>query len=219
MLPFALFAAVAVNMSRTADEDTVRRRNREEVVDSTDDLGDRIREIGDSMTRQMRRENAALVRASETEKPDLIDLCDVFDVGVREQRMDDGLCGWIEEYDFLDSRRCRIVVNSTHVEWRRRFTTAVMLGHHHYHRDLFDRRAGRGANAGRSYVQIEGSPFWNPAIDAACERRASVFAIQLLMPRGTMLHLVEQGLDAPAIAQRLCLSEKVTQKRMETLRD
>lgn len=219
MFPFALFAAVAVNMSRTADEDTVRRRTRNETHDTTADLDDRIQEIGDSMARQMRREDAALTRARETEKPDLIDLCDVFDVAVREQRMDDDLCGWIEEYDHLDSRRCRIIVNSSHPEWRRRFTIAAMLGHHHYHRDLFDRRAGSGANAGRSYVQVEGSPFWNPAIDADCERRASVFAIQLLMPRKTMLRLVEEGLDAPAIARRLCLSEKVAQKRMETLRD
>jgi Zn-dependent peptidase ImmA (M78 family) len=165
----------------------------------------------------MRRENAALARARRTEKPDLIELCDVFDVAVREQRMDDDLCGWIEEYDFLDSRRCRIVVNSAHVEWRRRFTIAVMLGHHHYHRDLFDRRAGRGANAGRSYVQIEDSPRWNPAINAACERRASVFAIQLLMAGDTMLRLVGEGLDAQAIAKRLCVSEKVAQKRIETL--
>jgi len=216
MFPFALFAAVAVNMSRSADEDAVRRRDRSEPTFSLDD---RIQEIGDSMARQMSRENAALARARRTEKPDLVELCDVFDVGIREQRMDDDLCGWIEEYDLLDSRRCRIVVNSAHVEWRRRFTIAVMLGHHHYHRDLFDRRAGRGANAGRSYVQIEDSPRWNPAINAACERRASVFAIQLLMDRDTILRLVGEGLDVQTIAARLCVSEKVASKRIETMRD
>lgn len=216
MFPFALAAAVAVNMIRRADEDAVRRRTRTETPEN--DLDVRIREIGDSMQRQMRREHKALERARSTEKADLVDLCDVFDVAVVQKTMDDDLCGWIEEYDFLDSRRSRIVVNASHTEERRRFTIAHMLGHQYYHRDLFDRRAKRGANADRSYDQKQGSPWWNPAIDAACKSRANRFAVDLLTAKPMMLRLMGDGLDAPAIAARLCISEKAALMRMEMLR-
>lgn len=218
MFPFALAAAVAVNMARTADENAVRRRARTETHEDGNDLDARIREIGDSMQRQMRREHKAIERARSTEKADLVDLCDVFDVTIREKRMDDDLCGWIEEYDLLDSRRSRIVVNASHTEERRRFTIVHMLGHQYYHRDMFDRRAKRGANADRSYDQKEGSPWWNPAIDAACKSRANRFAVDLLTAKPMMLRLMGDGLDAPAIAARLCISEKVARMRMEMLR-
>jgi len=216
MFPIALFAAIAVNHARRANEDDARRRATSGATRIEDD---RIGEIGESISRQMRREARAIERARSTEMPDLVELCDVFDVAVRDRTLEDDLCGWIEEYDLLDSRRCRIVVNASHAESRRRFTIAHMLGHHYYHRDMFDRRAGQGANADRSYDQKEGSPWWNPAIGTACKRRANTFAMQLLMPKPIMLRLMEEGLDAARIAERLCLSERVARMRMEMLRN
>lgn len=211
MFPIALFSAVMVqHVRRAADEESRRRRS---PAETDAERSERHRILLDSISRQTRREQKAIRLARSIEKPSLIDLCDAFDVGVREQAMPDDLCGWIEPRE----DGSEIVVNSTHAESRRRFTVAHMLGHHYYHRDLFDRRAGRGANADRSYDQKAGAPWWNPAIDAAAKSRANRFAIRILMPTDVMRRLMAEGLGADAIAERLCITERAAALRMEMI--
>lgn len=212
MFPTALFAAVMVQHARRAADEGARRRERRTETEA--ERSERHRDLLDSISRQTRREQKAIRLARSAEKPALVDLCDAFDVGLREQAMSDDLCGWIEARE----NGSTIVVNSAHPESRRRFTTAHMLGHHYYHRDLFDRRAERGANADRSYDQKQDGPWWNPAIDAAAKIRANRFAIRVLMPSDMIRRLVDEGLDADAIAERLCITQRAAALRMEMVR-
>jgi Zn-dependent peptidase ImmA (M78 family) len=216
MFPFALFAAVAVNHVRRADEEDERRTRRD--AERHDSLSTRQEEFVESVLRETDRHHAALRMAKATEKADLQSLCESLGIRLREEAMDDGLCGWIETHRSKYEDHYVIVVNRSHAETRRRFTIAHMLGHHYYHRDMFDRKAKHGANADRGCDQKRDAPWFNPMIDAACKRRANNFAVGLLMPHDTVRRLMREGLDAEAIADRLCITVTAAEIRMKGIR-
>lgn len=211
--PIALFAAVVTNMRRSAAEDDARRAKRD--AERDEDLSPRTQDVVDRIGRSWRRDDAAYAFARQQEKPDLALLCTALGIKLREETLPEGVCGRIEirrvSYDYLYD----IVVNADDTETRRRFTIAHMLGHKHYHGDMFDHRAKRGANADASYNQVAGEPWYNPAMDAKCRTRANNFAVGLLMPHARMVRLIREGLDAEAIAKRLCISVRTAELRIE----
>lgn len=215
--PIALFAAAIVNMRRSAAEDDKRRakRDAERSAERDGDLSPRTQDIVDRIGRSWRRDDAAYTFARRQEKPDLELLCTALGIKLREEAMPEGICGRIEirqvSYEYLYD----IVVNATHTETRRRFTIAHMLGHKYYHGDMFDHRAKRGANADTSYNQVSREPWYNPAMDAKCKSRANNFAVGLLMPHARMVRLIREGLDAEAIAKRLCITVRTAELRIE----
>lgn len=214
MFPFALVAAIAANHVRRADEDDARRRR----VDASDREGASLRRAAavESIGAQMDRVRDALAHARSHPKPDLDLLAGVMDIEIRRIRMlRDDICGWTRP---IDIGKWRIALNAAHPETRRRFTIACMLGHNHYHRDLMRFGTGIGANANRSYEQIEDAPFHNPSIGRPEIMRASKFAIELLMPTALVKDMLDQGMDAHSIATMMCVTNRVAEIRIEGLR-
>lgn len=218
--PIALFVAAVVNMRRSAAEDDARsaKRDAERSAARDDDLSPRTQDVVDRIGRSWRRDSAAYALARTQEKPDLGLLCEALGIKLREEAMPESVCGRIEIRRVSYEHLYDIVVNAAHTETRRRFTIAHMLGHKYYHGDMFDHRAKRGANADTSYNQVPGEPWYNPTMDAECKSRANRFAVGLLMPHARMVRLIREGLDAEAIAKRLCITVRTAELRIEGVR-
>jgi hypothetical protein len=123
-----------------------------------------------------------------------------------EEPLPDDCSGFVEQKGGL----YRIATNSAHSPLRRRFTAAHELGHFVYHRDLMD--GGVGDN--KMYRSSPGSPYYNPRIQPKHERQANQFAATVLMPQHLIRALQRRGLDIPAMARSLEVSEDALRIRL-----
>lgn len=149
--------------------------------------------------------------AMESVPVNLPSLARQLDATLHSARLKTGARCYIEPY----RDGFRIVVNSADTPNRQRFTAAHAIGHL-----VFDRAkiAGLGCNDDTDYRNSPDLPHFNPAVDARREKRATDFAVTLLMPEKKVLQLYRLAPDnVPGIASFLGVSEAALQMRVEFL--
>lgn len=151
------------------------------------------------------RHNADVIleNLSDGELPvDLESIAEQLDIRVSYRQLEPGMSGFI----FKDEDRPAVIyINASDVEGRRRFTLAHELGH--YVERMVDAK-----DHSFSFTDMRGTKY------DLHEFYADEFAGALLMPKGPLLDLLEDGVPLYRIADIFGVTTPAVAKRLERLR-
>lgn len=152
-------------------------------------------------------------RAMTTERPDVEALAGELGIAVIDRDLHENICAWMVPAP--PDGRWTMVRNARHNAARLRFTTAHMIGHFYFHRELM---GDVGCNDGIDYAQVDGVPGHNPRLLDRHDQQATRFAVRLLAPDAIVGRLLAQELNVFQIADRLGIPVRMAKIRIDALR-